>query len=198
MLLFSPDSRTLFFNTTLNNSIQAYSLLNGDLLPSSHSHPSPPSILSISDDGGVLLSASSAPPTVLIQDRRRAGIAAVDFNPPDSSSAVTCTAFESLLGAADPASTQFVLGFKDGTLALHSVSLPSLGHNQIPLQDGRWQYQRLQPLSLGAMSQLHKVAMGGVTAAAFIPGYTSRVVSIRHDGRCRLVDFANGGQKLRT
>lgn len=122
----------------------------------------------------------------------------MDFKPPDSRSAVTCATFEPLSGAVGLSSTQFLLGFKDGTLALYSVSLSLLNHNQILLQDGRWQDLRLRPVSLGAMGQLHKAAMGGVTAATFIPGYTSRVVSIGHDGRCRLVDFANGGQKLRT
>ena len=48
------------------------------------------------------------------------------------------------------------------------------------------------------MKKLHKAAMGGITAAAFVPGYASRVVSIGHDGRCRLVDFKGGGKILRT
>ncbi|KAF3033135.1 hypothetical protein E8E12_001616 [Didymella heteroderae] len=198
LLLFAPDSQTLFFNTALNNSIQAYSLANGDLLPSSHPHPSPPSVLAISGDGGVLLSASSAPPIVLIQDRRWAGIAAVHFKPRETPSVVTCAAFEALPGVADPSSIRFVLGFKDGTLALYRVILGPFGQDQFPLADAQSSHYRLRTVSLGAMSKLHKAAMGGVTAAAFISGYTSRVVSIGHDGRCRLVDLERGGQKLRT
>lgn len=154
--------------------------------------------MAISGDGGVLLSASPLPPTTLIQDRRLAGTAAVDFKSFDTSSAVTCAAFEILNGASEASFTQFVLGCKDGTLALYKMSLPSLDQSQTPLQNGQPLDRRLQPVKVGAMSKLHKAAMGGVTAAAFIPGYKSRVVSVGHDGRCSLVDFTSGGQKLRT
>lgn len=55
-----------------------------------------------------------------------------------------------------------------------------------------------QPLKVGSIRKLHKAAMGGITAAEFIPGYKSRAISIGHDGRCRLVDFEDGGTVLRT
>lgn len=57
---------------------------------------------------------------------------------------------------------------------------------------------QLQLARIGAMKKLHKAAMGVITAAAFVPEHKSRVVSIGHDGRCQLVDFEGGGQKLRT
>lgn len=152
----------------------------------------------MSSNGNFLLSASSSPPTVLIQDKRRAGVAAADFKPPDTWSVVTCAAFKAFSGAVDLSTIRFVLGFKDGTLALHKLILPSLGQSQSPLRGDQSLDSQSRPVSLGAMSKLHKAAMGGVTAAAFVPGYISRVVSIGHDGRCRLVDFASGGQKLRT
>ncbi|KAF2621299.1 hypothetical protein BU25DRAFT_483102 [Macroventuria anomochaeta] len=189
LLLFSPDSRTLFFTTTLNTSIQAYSLPTGDLLPSFHSHPSPPNVVAISNDGDVLLSASPSPPTILLQNRRWAGLAAVNFKPTDTSSALTCAAFQAFDGTPQSSYIQFVLGFKDGILAMYKVFLPSLSQSRhAPHADQILDFQ-LQPVRVGAMSKLHKAAMGGVTAAAFIPGYKSRVVSIGHDGRCRLVDF---------
>ncbi|KAF1923371.1 uncharacterized protein M421DRAFT_406859, partial [Didymella exigua CBS 183.55] len=183
LLLFSSDSRTLFFNTTLNNSIQAFSLPTGALLPSSHSHPSPPNVVAISSDGHILLSASSSPPTVLIQDRRWPGSAAVDFKLTGTSSAVTCAAFETLSWAAEQSSIQFVLGFKDGALALYKTTLPLLSQSLTPHHDDQSTDRQLRPTAEAALSKLHRAAMGGVTAAAFIPGYASRVISVGQDGR---------------
>jgi hypothetical protein len=51
---------------------------------------------------------------------------------------------------------------------------------------------------MGLMKKVHKPAMGGICAAEFIPGYKARVVSIGHDGKCRIVDFAQGAEILRT
>jgi hypothetical protein len=56
----------------------------------------------------------------------------------------------------------------------------------------------MQPVRIGAIKKVHKPAMGGVSAAEFIPGFKSRVVSIGHDGKVRLVDFERGGKVLRT
>lgn len=198
VLLFSPDSRTLFFNTTLDTSIRAYSLPTGDLLPSFHLHPSPPNLVAISGNGDIFLSASASPPTLLIQDQRLAGLAAVNFKPTDTPSAVTCAAFEVFDGATQSSFSQLVLGFKDGTLGMYKVFLPSLSQGQNLPQTGQVFDLQLRPVRVGVMGRLHKAALGGVAAAAFIPGYKSRVVSIGHDGRCRLVDFERGGQKLRT
>lgn len=178
----------------LNTSIQTYSLPMGHLLPPSNTHPSPPDVLAISPDGVVLLSASPLPPTILIQDRRWAGIAAVHFKPTDTSSAATCAAFQEHNDTAPSLYTKIVLGFRDGTLAMYKIYISSLTQsNQRP-----GSLPQLLPSRVGVMSKLHKAAMGGVTAAAFVPGYSSRVVSIGQDGRCRLVDFEGNGQKLRT
>jgi WD40 repeat protein len=94
VLLFAPDARTLFFNTTIDTSIQAYSLPTGDLLPPAHTHPSTPNVLAASSNGDLLLSASPSPPTILIQDRRLAGLAPTHFKPTDSTTSVTCAAFD--------------------------------------------------------------------------------------------------------
>lgn len=197
MLLFSPDSRTLFFNTTINTSIQAYSLLTGDLSTSSHSHPSQPNVLAISSNGDVLLSASPSPPTVLIQDRRVDGLAAVHFIPTNSKTAVTCAAFEFSCKKTQLSHTRLVLGFRDGTLAMYTVLLPEVINFRNSLSTYA-SVAQLQIVEVGAISKLHKASMGGVTAASFMTGYKSRVVSIGYDGRCRLVDFEQGGKKLRT
>jgi hypothetical protein len=65
---------------------------------------------------------------------------------------------------------------------------PALHHTQ----------RHLKPIRIGAIKKLHKAAIGGIVAVEFLPGYNSRVVSIGHDGRCRLVDFEGGPQVLRT
>jgi WD40 repeat protein len=169
-----------------------------DLLPRLNPHPSTPNIVAMSSDGHILLSASSAPPTVLIQDRRRAGLAAIEFKPADTSSAVTCAAFETHPGTREPSHTQFVLGHKDGSLALYKILMAPLSQSEFSPHGSLSTDRQLRPVAIGVMSKLHKAAMGGVSAAAFIPGFASRVVSIGHDGRCRLTDFASGGQMLRT
>ncbi len=198
LLLFSPDSRTLFFTTTLSTSIQAYSIPTGDLLPPLQSHPSPPTVIAISSDGNILLSASPEPPTTFLHDRRWGSIASVKLQPTDTPSAVTCAAFQSFRDSEQPSYTQLALGFRDGTLALYRVTLPHLSpYNSQPSANQTNSFE-LVPARVGAMEKLHKAAMGGVTAVAFVPGYMSRVVSIGHDGRCRLIDFEGGGNKLRT
>ncbi|KAF1354553.1 hypothetical protein EJ07DRAFT_158453 [Lizonia empirigonia] len=175
LLLFSPDSRFLFFATTLSTIVYAYSLPTGDLLHSSPPHPSPPNVVAVSHNGNILLSASPSPPTILLQDRRWGSSAPLYLQPIDSPSASTCAAFQTFDGSLHPVATYFVLGFQDGTLAMYRASLPSLSQDdRFPLAD-QIQSVQLQAARIGAMKKLHKAAMGGVTAAAFIPGYTSRV-----------------------
>ena len=98
LLLFSPDSRTLYFTTTLNNSVQAYSIPDDKLLPSLPSHPSPPNVMAISSNGTVLLSASPNPMTIYLQDQRWGHSAPIDFRPTDARYSATCAAFQQLDG----------------------------------------------------------------------------------------------------
>jgi WD40 repeat protein len=198
LLLFSPDSRTLYFTTTLNNSVQAYSIPNDELLPSLPSHPSPPNVIAVSSNGTILLSTSPSPPTIYLQDQRWGRSAAVNFRPTDACSPATCAAFEHLDGLAQPSYTNFVIGFQDGLLAMYRLFLPSLRKRSEEQRTHQSQFFQLQPVRVGVIKKLHKPAMGGMLAAEFIPGYKSRIVSIRHDGKCRLVDFESGGKVLRT
>jgi WD40 repeat protein len=197
VLLFAPDARTLFFNTTIDTSIQAYSLPTGDLLPPAHTHPSTPNVLAASSNGDLLLSASPSPPTILIQDRRLAGLAPTHFKPTDSTTSVTCAAFDTTGLASRSLHINLLLGFRDGTLAMYRVFLPVLTHVQAAPASYSQTFQ-LHIAKVGAITKLHRALMGGVTATAFVPGYTSRAVSVGSDGRCRLVNFEEGGQKLRT
>jgi WD40 repeat protein len=186
LLLFSPDLRTLYFTTTLSTSVQAYDIPSAELLPPQQPHPSPPNVLAVSSDANVLLSASPAPPTIYLQDRRWSGSACVRFQLTDTHTPVSCAAFQMFDGCSY---TNFVLGFQNGQLAVYRLYVPDASSARP---------SHLQPVRIGAIQKLHKAAMGGITAAAFIPGYKSRVVSIGLDGRCRLVDFADGAQVLRT
>ena len=196
MLVFSPDARTLFFNTTIDTSIQAYSLPTSNLLPPAHTHPLTPNVLAASSNGDLLLSASPSPPTILIQDRRLGGLAPMHFKPTESTTSVTCAAFDTSGSTRRSLQTKLLLGFRDSTLAMYRVFLPVLVHAQAAPASYSQTFQ-LQIVKLGAINKLHRALMGGVTATAFVPGYTSRAVSVGSDGRCRLVGF-EGGQKLRT
>lgn len=197
LLAFSPDSRTLYFTTTLSTSIQAYCIPTGELLPPPQIHPSPPSILAISSDGNILLSASSSPPKIYLQDLRFKGSASVSFQPADVESLVACATFQRSENA-NPSYASFLLGFQDGTLSLYKLGLPTRRQSYQDVYLNQAQAFLLQPTRVGCIAKLHKPAMGGITAAEFIPGYKARVVSVGHDGRCRLVDFEGRGRVLRT
>ena len=162
------------------------------------SHPSPPSTIAISSNGVILLSVSPDPPTIYLQDHRYEGNAPLDFRPTDSQSPTSCAAFQKPIGLIQPSYTNFVLGFQDGLLAMYRVLLPLLQQRH-----GEWGTHQtrpinLQPVRVGVLRKLHNAAVGGLMAVEFVPGYKSRVVSIRHDGKCRLVDFHGEGKVLRT
>lgn len=161
-------------------------------------HPSPPNALAISSNGNVLISASPTPPTIHLQDIRLGGSAPVNFQPTDAYSPVSCAAFQVSESSVQPSYTNFVLGFRNGALAMYRLYLPSTTKKRQVSHAHHAQSFQLQPVRVGAIRKLHKPAMGGITAAEFIPGYKSRIVSIGHDGRCRLVDFEGGGKLLRT
>lgn len=168
------------------------------MLPPQQPHPSPPNVIAISGDCSVLISASPTPPTIYIQDRRWGGSAPTNFHPTDALTAVTCAAFQAHSDSAQASYTNFVLGFQDGKMVMYRIFPRTPRKHRKYSQLDRVQSFQLQPVRVGAIKKLHKASMGGVTAAEFIPGYTSRVVSIGHDGRCRLVDFEGGGKVLRT
>ncbi|KAF2440412.1 hypothetical protein P171DRAFT_420097, partial [Karstenula rhodostoma CBS 690.94] len=175
LLVFSPDSRTLYFTTTLSTSIQAYCIPTGELLPPPQIHPSPPTILSISWDGNILLSASSAPPKICLQDLRFGGSASVSFQPADTKTYAVFATFQRYEGT-NPSCTSFLLGFQDGTLSIYRLVLPTRRQSYHSVYLNQTQ-AFLQPTRVGCIKKLHKPAMGGVTAAEFIPGYKARTVS---------------------
>lgn len=198
LLLFSPDSRTLYFSTTLSTAIQAYCIPTGELLPPPQVHPSPPSVLAISSDGNVLLSASPSPPTMFIQDLRFGGGGALNFQLGGAQSPAVFAEFQGEEYLALSSYAFFVVGFQDGTLSLFKLAKFSRRPSCLDTPLSPMQALSLPPSKVGSIKKLHKAAMGGITAASFLPGYKSRVISVGHDGRCRLVDFEGGGRILRT
>ncbi|EAT92556.1 hypothetical protein SNOG_01061 [Parastagonospora nodorum SN15] len=168
------------------DNIQAYDIPTTEMLPSQQPHPSPPNVISVSSNGDVLLSASPAPPTLYIQDRRWRGSAPVKFQPTDAETPVSCAAFSGPHTPTDNLHTSFVLGFRDGKMAMYRLFLPTMPEQRKQCELGGVRTFDLQPVRIGAIKKLHKASMGGVVAAEFVPGYTSRIISIGHDGRCRL------------
>lgn len=197
-MLFSPDSHILYFSTTLSTAIQAYHVLTGALLVPPQMHPSPPNVLAISLDGNHLLSASPSPPTIYFQDMRLQSRAWENFQPVDVQSPAVFAIFktEAKPIIAPPAS--LVIGFQDGSLFMFEMTKTVHRRSNYNLSTLAGSTVSLQPRRVASIQKLHKAAMGGITAAEFLPGYRSRVVSIGHDGRCRLVDFEGGGHVLRT
>ena len=122
----------------------------------------------------------------------------VNFQPTDAETPVSCAAFSSLPAPTNNLHTTFILGFRDGKMAMYRLFLPAQQGQRKTSQLERMRTFDLQPVRVGAIKKLHKPSMGGVIAAEFLPGFTSRVISIGHDGRCRLVDFEGGGKVLRT
>jgi len=83
-------------------------------------------------------------------------------------------------------------------MVLYRVSLVSSLPGPEQPESPHAQRHCLDPVRIGAIKKLHKATMGGIAAAEFLPGYRSRIVSIGHDGRCRLVEFEGGPKVLRT
>jgi len=177
---------------------------------------SPPTILAVSPDETMLLSASAVPPSVLIHDFGYGINRVVDCPLGDTCSPPVVAAFRQFYHPVYPFGQLLLLGHQDGTLSLYQVGFgsgSSSRHSSIlrrhssfkPSEQSFLQYgikaqgAMRTPTKISSIKRLHKGVMGGVAAVDFIPGYTSRAVSVGHDGRCRLVDFGQDkGRVLRT
>jgi WD40 repeat protein len=132
---------------------------------------------------------------MFVQDLRYGVAPATNFHPLDMQSPAVFAAFQDEEDAGNSSYILFVVGFQDGTLSLFKLSTRSRRLSCVdpsaPLL--------LQPSLVASILKLHKAAMGGLSAASFLPGHKSRIVSVGNDGRCRLVDFEGGrGKILRT
>ena len=213
MLQYAPDTDRLFFTTTLQNAVQAYSVNHSKLLGPFCHHPSPPTVLAVSLHSRWLLSASAAPPTILLTNLLLT-TPNVSIHPRCSSSAVVAADFH-------PSRTNILLlAFADGACALYDVAYlvrvdDEGGHRPNPAgfrTGGEISYiTRLHATvssipavgsELGLPSsgmEYSKNGVGetgiGITAVAFVPGSRAKAVTIGADGTCCVVDFGTEGQK---
>lgn len=206
LLHFTPDSKTLYFTTTLLNAVQSYSLREARLLDPGPTHASAPTVLAISPTSHLLLTASEFPPTVYLQNLTLA-TQPLFLQPHASPSPVTCAAFH------PERRNIFLLAFKDGTLAAYDS-------NQVMRPSGySTGNSRTEGQEIAFFKSLHNIAThaarnpagglysdaaedsgvrsAGITGAAFVPGYRSRAVTVGADGKCKIVDFEKG-QIVRT
>ncbi|KAI9702253.1 MAG: hypothetical protein M1820_006185 [Bogoriella megaspora] len=208
-LEYSNESKELLFTTSLQNAIQRYSVQESRLLDPISTHPSPPTVIAVSPTSHLLLSVSEQPPVVYLQNLRH-GSAPLLLHPTASTTPVTVAAFH------PERPSIFLLGFADGTLAVYDANEVSrdaaaekksdfaksgqqgeisclkrlhrvIGQTQKFVGDHTW----LTATDVSSRSQC-------ITAAAFMPGSKTRIVSVGADGKCKLLDFQDGFTILRT
>ena len=197
-LEYTQDAKCLFLSTSLTNDVQRYSVNRSRLLSPTQSHNSAPVALAVSPTGHLMVSASKNPPTVFLKNLALNSTPTL-IEPRASDSAVCAAAFH------PERPNIFLLAFRDGTLAAYDATKASRK------QTGSYADQELfNDGEISHLSSLHRTTSKTVTRtgissktasvarAAFLQGYKTRAVSIGSDGRCRLVDFADGGIILRT
>ncbi|KAI9825816.1 MAG: hypothetical protein M1832_000756 [Thelocarpon impressellum] len=213
LLRYAGDSRSLFFTTSLQNSVQAYSLLHSRLLDPSHIHPSPPTCLALSPNSQLLVSASAKPPTVYVQSLTPRS-SPLSLRPSASSAEVTAAAFH------PERATIFVLAFADGTLALYdtarlfsaaakgerttekvgtgqgaeigylrNVHSPEKEDSQDALSRGSIDEPFPDVSDDGAHISSDGQGEGRIAGAEFLPGFQARVATLSVSGRCTVADF---------
>lgn len=192
--------------------MQTYSLQESKLLDPSHNHPSPPTVFAISSDFHLLLSASLSPPTIHLTN--------LIFNTPPillrpqcSQSAVTTADFH------PERPNVFLLAFADGTCATYDAArlfhAGGRGERKPGPASSGARAETMFIKSFHAMSNIvtdsalnetqgYDASTGvavtgnkclGITAAAFVPGYKSKFVTVGEDGKCCVIDLAVPGKK---
>lgn len=196
-LQYSNDAKSLFLSTASDGRIQQYSTERSRLLEPVQKHSSAPVALAISPNEQLMVSASSIPPVVYLKNL--AGTTAGTLMQPNASNAPVCAA---AFHAARP--SIFMLAFQDATVAAYDATRVSRDAGRYTTQvagnDGE----------ISRLTNLHRKVITGdlsldtfnaaapIIGIAFIPGYKLRAVTAGRDGRCRIIDFANGGAILRT
>lgn len=209
MLRFAKDPDRLFFTTTLQNAIQVYDLERAALLDPVNDHPSPPTVFALSSTSHLLLSASASP-TVIQLKNLLLSTRPLLLRPQCSSAVVVVIEFHPERGNV------FLLGFADGTCAVYDAAYIFRDGGRGERRSGvsnsgvRWEIAHIKEVHASGIAssqtekdfntELHgtdrprRVSTGdhltGITAAAFVPGYKTTVVTIGSDGRCCVVDFA--------
>ncbi|KAI9833908.1 MAG: hypothetical protein M1819_003417 [Sarea resinae] len=198
LLIYGNDINSLFFTTSLQNSVQSYSLRQEQLLDLSHSHPSPPTVLALSPTSHLLVSASDNPPNIFLQNLTLKTPPHV-LHPGASSASVVQATFH------PERANVFLLAFADGTLAAYDATRISDRKGSQRGSEHNVEVGCLKKLHAPEAANMHNVKLDGhetlderktksqsILTAAFLPGHRSRAVSVGADGKCYLVDFAAG------
>lgn len=192
--------------------MQTYSLQESKLLDPSHNHPSPPTVFAISYSFHLLLSASVFPPTIHLTNLLF-NTPPILLRPQCSQSAVTTAAFH------PERPNVFLLAFTDGACATYDATRlfhdGGIGERRLGPASSGAGAETMFIKNVHAMSNIVpdsalKETQGyeasssaavigskslGITAAAFVPGFKSRFVTVGQDGKCCVIDIAVPGKK---
>ncbi|KAK4508662.1 hypothetical protein PRZ48_002401 [Zasmidium cellare] len=192
-LEYTPDAKSLFLSTTTDGTIQHYSTERSRLIDPAHKHEAAPVALAISPTGHMMLSASQNPPVVYLKNLTH-NTAPLHVQPSASNAAVSCAAFH------PERQNVFLLAFRDGSVAAYDatrMAKKGIYSNQASVNDGE----------IARIAGVHRAIASGddsfdiappIAGAAFLPGFKTRAVTAGRDGKCKIIDFANGGVTIRT
>jgi hypothetical protein len=196
-LAFTNDAHSLYYSTNLDGSIQHYSVDRTRLLDPVQTNPCPPTAMAISPTGHLMVSATDKPNVVHLRNLEH-NSAAVIVKPQASDAAVSSIAFH------PERPNIFVLAFIDGTIVAYDATRITKAATGSASGESRNKGE------IGRATGLYKAVTGAsapgaqiasdvpIVGVAFIPGFKTRVVTAGVDGRCRLVDVAQGGSTIRT
>lgn len=161
--------------------MQSYNVAERRVLePGLDKHASPPTIIAISPKAHILVSVSPDPPLVMLKYRQGPWEPVV---PKVSKAAVSVVSFH------PRKSHLFLMGFKDGTLALYdTLSMNNRSRSTMKFSAAR---------EISSFKDLHYQVRtedgesSGITGASFLPGSKVMVVSLGIDGKCKVVNFDN-------
>lgn len=195
--------------------MQTYSLQESKLLDPSHNHPSPPTVFAISSNFNLLLSASVSPPTIHLTNLLLNN-PPILLRPRCSLSAVVTAEFH------PERPNVFLLAFADGTCATYDAARifrdrERAGRRSGPTTSGTTAetmfiknlHATSNVVSSSALESAIElsgydpstgvVGIGnkavGITAAAFVPRYKSRFVTVGADGKCCVIDLPIQGKR---
>jgi hypothetical protein len=194
---FTNDGLSLYYSTHQDSSIQQYSVNRMRLLEPVQTNDRPPIAMAISPTGHLMITATDNPSVVLMRNLQH-NSAAVVVKTSASEAAVSSIAFH------PKRPDIFVLAFVDGTLAAYDatkISKAAAGSAYVDSQS-KGEIGRVvglyKAIATSTSMQGEQWPTAPIVGVAFLPDYILHVVAAGADGRCRLVDFAQGGSILRT
>ncbi|KAL8998233.1 MAG: hypothetical protein Q9169_002637 [Polycauliona sp. 2 TL-2023] len=204
MLRYAKDSNRLFFTTALQDAVQTYDLRGAALLKPAYEHPTPPNAFAVSSTSHLLLSVSESPSVIQLTNLLL-GTRPLLLRPQCSSAPVVVVEFHPERG------NLFLLAFADGTCAVYDAAFIFRNGGTGERRSGesasevRWEVSHIKGLhaplqGTSTTKETHSTKVTapalthdrvvGITAAAFIPGYRTMVITAGSDGKCCLLDFA--------